>query len=133
MWSAIALVSTGFALAAFVGAVAAYVLRTSILEQERLIRTAPASSRENLVRDAMEFFRVNTENLTKEQQYQLALRQIHARAQRFKTIALVVCFVAFVAAAVAALALVQSRTGDPDPCRDELGDARPAECLEKTR
>jgi hypothetical protein len=133
MWSAIAFVSSGFALAAFLGALAVSILRTRTLARERLIRAASARDRPDLVRDALEFFRVNADNLTKEQQYNLALEQIRARATRFKILALATCFVALLATAVAAVAIVKSGGTTLDDCREALGDSRPAECLEKSQ
>lgn len=100
MWEAITYVSTGVTLAAFLAAVGAWLLKAKADERERLIRTAHPDHRADLVRNALEFFHVETRGLTREQQYSIAIEQIHARAQRFKLLAGLVCVLAVVAAGV---------------------------------
>jgi len=94
MWQAITLVSSGLTLTAFLAAVVAWVYKSKADERERLIRTAKLDQRADLVRNALEFFDVDTAGLTKEQQYNIAIEQIHARAHRFKLVAALVCFLA---------------------------------------
>lgn len=94
IWSASTQVTTGVALVAFVIAVAAWVYRLRLIRKERLIRSASEGDRARLVESALEFFRIDTAGLTKEQKYQLALKQIHARERRFRVAAMVIAFVA---------------------------------------
>ena len=108
MWQAIQYVGSGLTLAAFVVAVVAWVVKSKSEERERLIGSARESERADLVRDALEFFRVDTTGLTRAQQYQLALEQIRARAQRFRIVAIVVCTIAFLGVVVAIYAIVRS-------------------------
>lgn len=108
MWEAIQYVTTGLTLIAFLVSVIAWTYKSKSEERERLIKTASEDKRADLVRSALEFFDVDTVGLTKEQKYELALAQIHARAQRFRTTAVVVCVLAIVLAAVSAYAI--SRT-----------------------
>jgi hypothetical protein len=61
-----------------------------------------------LVESALEVFRVDTGGLTKEQKYQLALRQIHARERRFRTVARVVVLLALLLAGVSAYAIART-------------------------
>jgi hypothetical protein len=110
MWETIQYVSSGFTLAAFIAAVVAWVIKSRSEQRERLIATAPEEERGKLVSDALEFFHVDTGNLTKTQQYQLAREQIRARAQRFKLVAVTVCVLALIAAVIAGYAL--SRKGE---------------------
>ncbi|MCK6376959.1 MAG: hypothetical protein L6Q69_23070 [Zoogloea sp.] len=110
MWEAIAFVSSGVTLTAFLAAVIAWVYKAKAEERERLIRTAKPEQRADLVRNALEFFHVDTTGLTREQQYNLAIEQIRARAQRFKVVAALVCFLSVVAAAVAIYAMEGDKT-----------------------
>lgn len=106
-WSAIAYVTSGLTLIAFVVAIAAWVQRNNILGTERRIRLAPPKERAQLVEQTLEFFKIDTTLLTKEQQYDLAIRQIEARAQRFRIIAGVVSVLFVVTAAVAIFAIAR--------------------------
>jgi hypothetical protein len=105
VWQAIAYVSSGVSLVAFLAAVAAWFFKSKSEERERLIRTANEADRASLVRNALEFFQVETAGLTKEQQFKLAIEQVYARTQRFRVSAASICFVALVAAGVAAFAI----------------------------
>ena len=105
MWQSIQYVSSGLTLVAFITAVAAWLYRQSSLKTERLIKTAPDEERAKLVRATLEFFDVDTAKLTKEQQFNLALTQVHARARRFLVAALVVALLAVLAAIVAGVAI----------------------------
>lgn len=98
MWQAIQYVGSGFTLAAFVVAVIAWIVKSKSEERERLIGSARETERADLVRDALEFFRIDTTGLTKAQQYQLALEQIRERARRFRIVAMVVCTIAVLGA-----------------------------------
>jgi hypothetical protein len=118
-WSAIAYVSSGLTLIAFIVAVAAWVHSNNILGVERRIKLAPAQDRAALVEQTLEFFRVDTTKLTRAQQYDLAIRQIEGRAQRFRTVARVVTVVAVVAGGVAVYALSRP----PIPVRDATIDS----------
>lgn len=107
MWQAIGLVSSGITLVAFVVAVAAWAFRQHEIKKERLILTAAEADRAKLVTDALEFFNVDTQNLTKDQQYEIAIAQIKARANRFLIACVVVVIVALLAVAVAAFAIIR--------------------------
>jgi hypothetical protein len=107
MWKAITYVSSGITLIAFICAVAAWIYRTKILERERTIRLAPENARSALVERTLEFFSVDTVGLTRQQKYDLALHQIHARAARFRTTAIVIVIIAFLASGVGAFAILR--------------------------
>jgi hypothetical protein len=110
LWTAATQVKTGVTLVAFGVAVAAWLYRSSLSRQEHLIRSAAEGDRARLVENALEFFRVDTQDLTKEQQYQLALRQIRARERRFRVAAVVISLVAVLFAAVTAYAVARTTT-----------------------
>jgi hypothetical protein len=107
-WDAIKYVGSGLTLVAFIVAVIAWVLKSKSEERAKLIDLAKEDERADLVRNALEFFQVDTAGLTKAQQYQLALEQIRGRAQRFKILALVICFVAVIGAVLAVYAIKRS-------------------------
>ena len=105
MWEAIAYVSSGFTLTAFITAAAAWILKTKSEEKGRLISLADTVTKARLVQDALEFFHVNTEKLNKEQQFKLAMQQIKNRANKLKTIAILIGFLAILATALSAYAI----------------------------
>lgn len=131
MWEAIAYVSSGFTLAAFVTAVIAWVLKEKSEEKGRLISAADNEVKAKLVRDALEFFHVEIGNLTKEQQFKIALEQIRNRANRFKTIAILIGFLAIVAASLSAYSISElkylPKQNPVDPCDLPFG-RRPLDC-----
>lgn len=123
MWEAIGFVSSGVTLVAFLAAVVAWSYKSKADERERLIRTAKPEQRADLVRNALEFFHVDTTELTREQQYNLAIEQIRARAQRFKFLAALVCFLSVVAATVALYAISPKKSLTPESMHaSSLGD-----------
>lgn len=84
-FQAIQYVGTPIALVAFIVAVAAYVYRSRLVERRKLIETAPEADRGRLLDATIrDFTTVNTETLTREQRYSLALRLIEERAARFR-------------------------------------------------
>jgi len=115
MWSAITYVSSGLTLLAFIIAVAAWVHRNNILGAERRIQLAPPQERAQLVERTLEFFNIDTTRLTTGQQYNLAIRQIDARAQRFRIIATVVSVLFAITAGVAAFAIAHDRSSAIPP------------------
>ena len=120
MWEAIAYVSSGLTLTAFLAAVAAWIYKHQSEEKERLLRTAPQSKRAKLVEQALESFHVDTTGLTKEQQYNLAVQQIQARAQRFRWTATVVIIFVVIAATVAAYAIDRIAAPRPEPPPEQI-------------
>jgi len=133
MWEAIAYVSSGFTLAAFVVAVIAWVLKNQAEKKSSLISLAKEDERVELVQSALEFFNVQTDSLTKAQKYDLALKQIHERANRFKTLAVLVGVLSFMAASLSAYAISElggnpdSFNRDGDLCAQSF-DQRPLDC-----
>jgi hypothetical protein len=116
MWDAIAYVSGGFTLAAFIVAVAAWVYKITIDKQLQQIIHAPEKDRARLIESTHEFFRVNTEKLSREQKYTVVIRQIEEKANRFKTVARVVVIIAILAAALCVFAIAYDRrTSEPPP------------------
>ena len=109
-WTAITYVGSGVTLIAFLAAVLAWVIRSKSRERERLIRAAPEAERAALIQDTLEFFRVDTQGLTREQRFNLAVKQVHARSKRYTINAILIFALAIVGALVTALAVLY---GDP--------------------
>nr|WP_140896180.1 collagen-like protein [Pseudomonas caspiana] len=133
MWETIQHVTTGLSLVAFLGALIAQAYQSQSQKNERLIKSAPESERGKLVANALEFFNIDTSGLSSAQQYTLALEQIHAKAQRFRTTAIVVCFLGLVFAGVAVYAM--SRPSPPDlvsPATEHVMDSRGASKISLT-
>jgi VHL beta domain len=108
MWEAIKYVGSGFTLIAFLFAVGSIMYRQYIMREEKLIKTAPEEQRPILVKDALEFFGVDTAQLTQSQQYDIALEQIRARGKRFQISATVIVVVTIVAAGTTAYAIYEN-------------------------
>jgi hypothetical protein len=104
-WQVIQYVSSGFTLCAFIVAVVAAVINRLADSRLKSIQSASEADRAGLVQAELEFFNVNTQNLTKEQQFTLAVHQIQARAKRFFTIAVVVILLALIGASLTAYAI----------------------------
>src|SRR5882724_5918626 len=113
-WEAIQYVSSGLTLVAFFAAIAAATYRLRLRREEELIKSAPEKQRAELIQTALEFFRIDSSKLTKQQQYDLALRQVRERARRFQTSAIVICFgcVVFLLATIYAINKYQSTKFD---------------------
>jgi hypothetical protein len=94
VWDAIALVSSGITLVAFMVAAGAWVYKAKIDRTERLIQSALLKQRGPLVDRALESLRINATKLTQEQQYQIALRQLEQRATQYRITAGVVVTIA---------------------------------------
>lgn len=107
-WNAIAYVSSGLTLAAFIVAVVAWVIRSRILAREVSIRSAIENKQNDLIERTLEYFDVDTRGLTRKQKFELAMEQIRARARRFLITMIAVIVVAFLAAGVSIFAIMRA-------------------------
>jgi hypothetical protein len=114
MWTAISYVSSALTLIAFVWAVSAWLYRFRLLRTERLIRTVPETERAALVERTLVLFSIDSTKLTRDQQYKLALRQIHEQAANYRVTAIVVVIIACLAAAVTLIALFRTQSTNTD-------------------
>lgn len=113
-WEAIKYVSSGVTLLAFIAAIVFAIYRRSLLSRERLIELAPAAERARLVKSTLhEFFDVDTNSLSEDHAYQLALEQIHARSRRYLINAVVVLAI-FAGSAAVAIASFINHPPHPD-------------------
>jgi hypothetical protein len=95
-WQAIQYVTSGFTLCAFIVAVIAWAYKKYSQEQRLRIESAQPEDRGALVSQTLEGFNVDTTKLTKEQQYDIVLKQIAMRIERFRIIASVVVVLAII-------------------------------------
>jgi hypothetical protein len=130
IWQAIGYVSSGFTLVAFIVAAAAWAYRYTILGTERRINSAPAEDRAKLVEKTIEISNVDTAPLTRQQKYDLALQLINTRAQKFRTVALVVCFLAILGAVVAIVSIVVTARSRDNNRNDGAPIVHPLEVIE---
>lgn len=133
MWQSIQYVSSGLTLVAFIVAAAAAAYKSKSRERERLIQSAKDDQRAELVRNALEFFNVDTTGLSKDQKYELALAQIQARSKRYGQTTVVVCIVAVLMAVLAGSAIYLSGpTPKPGPTgTDVRGPGAPDRAVER--
>jgi type II secretory pathway component PulL len=111
-WHSFTYVTTGLTLVAFLALLAVGVIRAFMLRQERLIRRAPPDKRAALIKDTIEFFHVNTANLVKDKQYQVAVEQIRARAARWTIGAALVALFLVLGSGLAVFAMWQNSKDD---------------------
>jgi hypothetical protein len=104
-WEAIKYVSSGFALCAFVVAALLTYFKNRSQEERKRIESAPPEDRADLVAKTLEIFNVDTTGLTRQQQFEIAMRQINARIERFRLVAIVVVVLAIIGAGLSAYAL----------------------------
>lgn len=104
------LISTGISLVAFIIAVATWRYRGQLNRSEQLIKNVTEEDRKVLVKQTLEKFDVNTENLSAKEQTKIALTQIKARARRFLISSLVAVTVAILATITMVSALPNTQT-----------------------
>jgi hypothetical protein len=101
LFDAIQYVGTPIALVAFIVAVAAYVYRGRLEERRKLIEAAPEQDRGRLLEATLrDFTTIPTDNLSREQRHDLAVRLIDERSAKFKMMMIVAVIVALLLAAV---------------------------------
>ncbi|MBY6263809.1 hypothetical protein EI613_18080 [Azospirillum sp. 412522] len=83
IWNTVTQISSGFSLAAFLIAVFYFVYKNKIKEQGKIIRDAPEGERVKVIKAYLEWFDVDTEKLTKQQAYEIAIRQINVKERRY--------------------------------------------------
>lgn len=114
MWQAISYITSGLTLAAFIIACGAAAYRRNILHKERQIEAAPSAQRARLVEAELAHFSVDTSNLTRDQQYAIAMAQIQGRAQQFRLVVVLLGIVFIVTGGFAGLFYYWSRSSPPN-------------------
>jgi hypothetical protein len=74
-------VGTGLSLVAFAIAALLLAYRARLTNRAEIIKSAPEKERLEAIATTAEFFRVDVSGLTRAQQQDIALKQIHARAR----------------------------------------------------
>jgi tetratricopeptide (TPR) repeat protein len=113
VWGALQYVGTGLSLVAFVVAAILFAYRARLIQRAELIKSAPEEERLEAIATTAEFFRVDVSGLTRAQQQEIALTQIHARARRDLLLAGVSLAVAILLAAIAITSIWASKAAGP--------------------
>src|SRR6266849_2316793 len=114
IWQALQYVGTGLSLVAFIVAALLLAYRARLKHRAEMIKSAPEKERLEAIAITAEFFRVDVSGLTRAQQQDIALTQIHARARRDLLLAGVSLVVAILLAAIAIAAIWASKSaGSP--------------------
>src|SRR6266446_2408678 len=112
MWQALQYVGTGLSLVAFALAALLLAYRARLASRVAIIKSAPEKERLEAIAITAEFFRVDVSGLTRAQQQEIALTQIHARARRDLLLAGLSLAVAILLAAIAIVAIWRSNGFD---------------------
>ncbi len=133
MSQTVGIVSSSITLVAFLAAVAATILMRKISAKEKLIKTANPEDRKDLISQTLEVFHVDTGNLTKQQQYDIAMEKIRQKAKRFKYIIITVTLIALLAIPIALLALSKEKpTPTPNPSANTSPVTNPLSTTDKS-
>lgn len=97
---------------AFIFAVTLTALRRRLLHRERLLESTPSKHRAKLVETFLDRVSVDTDNLTRDQRYQLALHLIRRRSERFRLLVIFSVIVIAVGGGLAAYALSLGQPAD---------------------
>lgn len=95
LWESIKYVSSGISLIAFIVAAIAWTYRNKINEREQILRSLPEKDRGSALPEVLAWLKIDPKDLTKSQQYDLALTQIRERTKQYliSTIAIALVFV----------------------------------------
>jgi endonuclease/exonuclease/phosphatase family metal-dependent hydrolase len=107
MWNAIQFVAGGSTLIAFIVAAAAAVYRRRLRHEESLVQSAPESERGRVLLARYSAFDIDTDKLTKQQRYNLAISQIRGRADRYKIAAIIIALLGLLLAVVTGFAIAK--------------------------
>lgn len=107
---------------AFLSAIVLALYRYRLETWEKSIKAVPEQERAALVHAALGRFNISTERLTKQQAFDLAIEEIHARSRRFIVIAMTVGLIAVFGLAV--LFVYTPLKGGPPPLSEGLTDKR---------
>src|SRR5215468_12585761 len=111
IWQALQYVGTGLSLVAFAFGALLLAYRARLANRAEIIRSAPEKERLEAIAITAEFFRVDVSRLTRAQQQEIVLTQIHARVRRDLLLAGLSLAVAILLAATAIVAVWSTHTG----------------------
>jgi hypothetical protein len=127
-WAAIGYVTTGLTLCAFVVAVIAGAYKKYNQEQRLRIESALPQDRADLVSRTLEGLNIDVGNLSKEQQYDIAVRHFSMRIERFRIMASVVVILALISASLAGYSIFETahaKQVDVNPSNDDPKKTNP--------
>ncbi len=110
VWDSVQYVTSGFTLVAFLGATAAFVVVNQSKKTKREIESVQSDRQAEVVNRTLEFFDIDTANMSSRDKLELAKAQISARMLRFRTIAIAVCFVTALLTGLSAFAIYNSES-----------------------
>jgi hypothetical protein len=108
MWHAVGQISTGFGLAAFLAAIGLLIYRANLRARIQTIRSLPTDKRADALRAEINAFGLSLSSLTKQQQFELAVKELEIREKRLRYTAVVVVLLALISGGVAAVAFATS-------------------------
>ncbi|HEV3374274.1 MAG TPA: DUF6719 family protein [Candidatus Acidoferrum sp.] len=115
MWNAVQYVGTGLSLIAFVVAAIVFAYRAHLKRRVEIIKSAPEKERLDAIAATAEFFRVDVSGLSRAQQQDIIIAQIHARARRDLLATGLILGLAVLLAVVAVVAIVLDKSTPPGP------------------
>src|SRR5580658_7637205 len=123
MWHLIGQISTSFSLVAFLGAAGLLAYRATLRNRVQLLKSVPGADRAEIISRQLNSFGINASGLNRQQQYDLALRELEIREKRLRYTAIVIVFLASISGTVAIYGFsTGARTADVS--RSPLPEAR---------
>ena len=113
MWHVVPQITTGLSLVALIAALTLYAYRSKLKHRRDVINTLPRQQRAEVITKELNTFGVDAKNLTNEQQYNLAIRQLDLRAQKSAIGAIIAAVAMLVFGGVAIFAISTSATPTP--------------------
>ena len=96
MWDAIGHVSTGLTLIAFMVAAAVSAYRLQLRSRIKTIEAVPPSERGKLIEKELNAFGIDAGNLSRTQQFEIALRELNLRSRKLLALTLVVVLITLI-------------------------------------
>jgi hypothetical protein len=118
MWNVVQHITTGLTLVAFIGALALYAYRINLTHRRELIKTVPRQRRAEVITKELNTFGIQAKNLTREQQFNLAIRHLDLRARNYAIAAIIAVVAMCVFGGITIFAITTSTTTSP-PAKPE--------------
>lgn len=118
MFQYIPYVTSGLTLIAFAIAAASWVYTGRLKNRAKAIEAAPPDQRVEMAQTELDYFHVDTRGLTKEQQFRIAMEQIHLRRERSRLFATVSVLLAVALAVISIYASKYSVTTEEKDMRN---------------
>lgn len=109
MWNAIAYITSGLTLVAFIAITLLKAYETYLKNRFRLIKATPKKDRGKLVNQTLVLFPVDTKDLSSSQKSEIILEQIKANQEKTRTIAIVIVILAIIFGCVAFFSIYKTQ------------------------